>query len=68
VSNYDKGSGSFSEAGREVKSYRDLNLSSVWLLIAINIVIFIITLADQSLVYSLGLQPASLLHRPWTMG
>ena len=50
-----------------MKSYRAFSLSSVWFLIAINIAIFIITLADQSLVYSLGLQPASLLHRPWTM-
>lgn len=42
-------------------------MSSVWLIIAINIVIFIIILPDQSLVYTLGLQPASFLHKPWTM-
>jgi membrane associated rhomboid family serine protease len=49
-----------------VKSYR-ADVSFVWLIIAINIVVFIAILIDQSLVYSLGLQPASLPHKPWTM-
>jgi membrane associated rhomboid family serine protease len=49
-----------------VRSYR-ADVSFVWLIIAINIVVFIAILTDQSLVYSLGLQPASLPHKPWTM-
>jgi membrane associated rhomboid family serine protease len=50
-----------------MKSNRVLGLSVIWLLIGINLAVFMITLADQSLVYSLGFQPASFLHRPWTI-
>jgi len=49
------------------KSYRGSNLNPVWLLIAINFLLFIATLIDQRLIFYLGLQPATFLDRPWTI-
>ena len=48
-------------------AYQRFRLSAVWLLIAINLLLFIATLINQDLILLLGLQPASLLARPWTM-
>lgn len=51
-----------------MRGYRGFSLNSLWLIIGINIVIFIVTLINPSLVYYyLGLQPAALLQRPWTV-
>ncbi len=51
-----------------MRGYRGFSLNSLWLIIGINIVIFIVTLVNPSLVYYyLGLQPAALLQRPWTV-
>ena len=47
--------------------YRGFNLTAVWLLIGINLVLFIATLINKDLILFLGLQPASLLDRPWTL-
>jgi len=49
------------------KSYRGSNLNPIWLLIAINFLLFIATLIDQRLIFYLGLQPATFLDRPWTI-
>ncbi len=40
---------------------------SVLALIAANLVLFIATLADPDLIYTLGLQPAIWLEKPWTL-
>jgi len=40
---------------------------SVLALIAANLVLFIAVLADRDLIYTLGLQPAIWLERPWTL-
>ena len=51
-------------------SYRrrhNLNLSGLWLLIGVNVLMFIATTADHDLIYSLGLQPESFSERPWTI-
>ena len=42
-------------------------MTSIWLLIAINFVFFIATLVYEDLIFLLGLQPLSLLDRPWTI-
>ena len=49
------------------KSYRDFKLYIVWILIALNFVVFIVTAFVPELIYSLGLQPARFLERPWTL-
>lgn len=48
-------------------AYQRFRLSAVWLLIAINLLLFIATLINQDLILLLGFQPASLSIRPWTM-
>ncbi len=49
------------------KSYRGSNLNPIWLLIAVNFLLFIATFIDQRLIFYLGLQPAGFLDRPWTI-
>ncbi|MCK4368233.1 MAG: rhomboid family intramembrane serine protease [Dehalococcoidales bacterium] len=48
-------------------AYRGSNPTVVWLLIAINLLLFIATLIEPDLILLLGLQPASFLDRPWTL-
>jgi membrane associated rhomboid family serine protease len=36
-------------------------------LIAVNVVLYIATLADPDLIYRLGLQPSTWMERPWTL-
>jgi membrane associated rhomboid family serine protease len=47
--------------------YRGLNLTVIWLLIAVNFLFFIATSVNQDLISFLGLQPTSFLDRPWTI-
>jgi membrane associated rhomboid family serine protease len=47
--------------------YRGFNLTAVWLLIVINLLLFIATFIKQDLILILGLQPASFLDKPWTI-
>lgn len=49
------------------KSYQGFRLTPVWVLIAVNFLFFIATIIVPELVFLLGLQPASLLARPWTI-
>jgi len=48
-------------------AYRFSRPTAVWALIGINLLIFIATLINRDLVLFLGLQPISLLDRPWTI-
>jgi len=48
-------------------AYRGSNPTAVWILIAINLLLFIATLINQNLILLLGLAPASFLARPWTI-
>jgi len=48
-------------------AYRGFKLTAIWPLIAINLLLFIATLIKQDLILILGLQPASLSLRPWTL-
>ena len=47
--------------------YRGFSLTAVWILIGINLLLFIATSIDKDLVWLLGLQPAGFLDRPWTL-
>jgi membrane associated rhomboid family serine protease len=49
------------------RSYRRFAATSILVLIAANLVLFIATLASPDLIYTLGLQPAIWLERPWTL-
>jgi len=47
--------------------YRGFNLTALWLLIGINLLLFIATSIKPDLVPILGLQPAGFLDRPWAI-
>lgn len=49
------------------KSYQSFKLTSIWVLIAVNFLLFIATAIVPKLIFFCGLQPASVLHQPWTM-
>jgi membrane associated rhomboid family serine protease len=48
-------------------AYRGSNPTVLWLLIAINLILYMATLIEPDLILHLGLQPASFLDRPWTL-
>ncbi len=47
--------------------YRGSGLTTVWVLIGINLLLFIATSINPDLIWFLGLQPAGFLDRPWTL-
>ena len=49
------------------RSYQGFRLSTIWVLIAVNFLLFIVTSIVPELRVLLGLQPASWLNRPWTI-
>ncbi len=49
------------------KRYQSFKLTPIWVLIALNFLLFIATAIAPELILLLGLQPASFLHRPWTI-
>jgi len=49
------------------RSYQNFKMTPIWVLIAINLLLFIATLIVPQLILLLGLQPSSLLSRPWTV-
>ena len=49
------------------RSYRRYAEASVLVLIAINVVLYVVTLADPDLVLTLGLQPSTWMERPWNL-
>lgn len=50
-----------------MRSYSTFNLNAILFLIALNVLIFIVTLVRPDAIFFLGLQPANFLHRPWTI-
>jgi membrane associated rhomboid family serine protease len=50
-----------------MQAYRTANLNILWFLIALNVVIFILTLMRPEAISFLGLTPALLLQQPWTI-
>ena len=49
------------------RSNRGSNLTPIWFLIGINVLLFIVTLIVPTLILFLGLIPAAILDRPWTI-
>lgn len=49
------------------RRYQTFSFSPVWLLIGVNLVVFIATIINEDLFFLLGLQPASLDQHPWTI-
>jgi len=49
------------------KRYQGFKLTPIWVLIALNFLLFIATAIAPELILRLGLQPASFLQRPWTI-
>ena len=47
--------------------YRGYNQTVVWLIIGVNLLLFILTSVNGDLTTSLGFQPSSFLDRPWTI-
>ena len=55
-------------ASKVVAAFRGFSLNSLWLIIGICVVIFIVSVVNPGAVYYyLGLQPAALASRPWTV-
>ena len=42
-------------------------LNPVWVLIGTNIILFIVTVTNTGIIIQLGLMPAAILERPWTL-
>ena len=51
-----------------MRTYRPVNLNALWFLIALNVIIFVVTLTRPDEIYSwLGLSAANFLNQPWTI-
>lgn len=50
-----------------MRNYSTFTLNALSFLIAVNILIFIVTLIRPEAIYLLGLTPAYFLHQPWTI-
>ena len=48
-------------------SYRSFRPTPVWVLIAVNLLFFMVTIVAPKFIFLLGLQPATFLSRPWTI-
>lgn len=48
-------------------AYRVSRPMAVWIIIGVNLIVFIATLISRDLIFSLGFQPASFLSMPWTI-
>jgi len=49
------------------RSYHGFKLTPIWVLILVNVLLFIATAISRELVFLLGLQPVVFLQRPWTI-
>ena len=49
------------------RSSRRSNLNPLWVLIGLNVILFIVTLIDRDVVFLLGFQPATFFSQPWTI-
>jgi len=49
------------------RSYRGFKSTSIWVLIGLNLLLFIVALLVPTVVLFLGLIPAGVLDRPWTI-
>lgn len=49
------------------RNYRYNDLNTIWVIMAINFLVFVATMASRKLFLFLALQPASFMDRPWTI-
>ncbi|MBE9482524.1 MAG: rhomboid family intramembrane serine protease [Chloroflexi bacterium] len=49
------------------RSYRGFSSTPIWVLIGLNLVLFIATVINRELIFYLGLIPVDVLERPWTI-
>jgi len=49
------------------RSWQSVKLTHIWILMAVNFLLFIATAIAPELIFLLGLQPVGLLTRPWTI-
>lgn len=49
------------------RSWQSVKLTHIWILVAVNFLLFIATAIAPELIFFLGLQPVGLLTRPWTI-
>ena len=49
------------------RAYQSSGLNPLWIIIGINLLLFIATIIRQELIYHLGLVPAYFLSQPWTI-
>jgi len=49
------------------RSWQSVKLTHIWILMAVNFLLFIATAIAPELIFLLGLQPVGLLIRPWTI-
>jgi membrane associated rhomboid family serine protease len=52
---------------RKPRNYRWLNLDPIWVIILINFIVYIATIINGDVIHNLGLVPAALGTRPWTI-
>jgi len=50
-----------------MRSYGSFSPNAIWSLVAVNVLVFIVTLIRRDTVSFLGLTPALLPHQPWTI-
>jgi len=50
-----------------MRSYRPVSFNAIWFLIAVNVLIFVVTLVRPDAIYLLGLTPAFFPRQPWTI-
>ena len=50
-----------------MRSYSTFSPNAIWFLVAVNVLIFIVTLIRPDAIFFLGLTPALLPHQPWTI-
>ncbi len=48
-------------------AYRSSNTFAAWLLIVINLLVFVVTVINSDLIYTFGLQRSTFLEEPWTL-
>jgi len=49
------------------RSYQGFRLTPIWVIIGVNLLLFIATVINRELIFLFGLQPAGFLQRLWTI-
>ena len=49
------------------RRYRKVNLTPIWVLLVVNLIVLIATFINRDLIFLFGLQPISFLGKPWTI-